>query len=90
MFAPRRCASRDSTNQNALFVDLRRAVFKGVYGEIFAIFQACVGNFYTIRPWIVVGTLNLDSSYVTFKYFAFLSICDKFELLGHVQAAMMI
>ena len=25
-----------------------------------------------------------------FKYFAFLSVCDKFELLGHVQAAMMI
>ena len=61
-----------------------------VYGEIFALFQACVGNFYTMRPWIAVGTLNLDSSYVTFKYFAFLSICDKFELHGHVQAAMMI
>ena len=24
-----------------------------------------------MRPWKVVGTLNLDSSYVTFKYFAF-------------------
>ena len=32
-------------------------------------------NIYTIRPWKVVGTLNLDSSYVTFTYFAFLSIC---------------
>ena len=69
---------------------MRRAVFKGVYGEIFALFQVCVGNFYTRPPWIVVGTLNLDSSYVTFKYFAFLSICDKFESLGHVQAAIMI
>ena len=90
----RRCASRDSTNQNALFVEwfsrLGRAFFRGVYGEIFALFQACVRNFHTIRPWKVVGTLYLDSSYVTFKYFAFLSVCDKFELLGHVQAAMMI
>ena len=33
-----------------------------------------MGNFYTIRPWKVVGTLNLDSSYVTFKCFPFLSI----------------
>ena len=49
-----------------------------------------MGNFYTIRPWKVVGTLNLDSSYVSFKYFAFLSVGDKFELLVHVQAAMMI
>ena len=55
-------------------------------GEIFALFQACVGNFDTIPPWKVVGTLYLDSSCVTFKYFAFLSVCDKFELLGHVQA----
>ena len=90
----RRSASRDSTNQNALFVEwfssLWRAVFWGVYGEIFALFQACVGNFHTIRPWKVVGTLYPDISYVTFKYFAFLSVCDKFELLGHVQAAMMI
>ena len=45
-----------------------------MYGEIFALFQACVGNFYAIRPWKVVGTLILDSSYVTFKCFAFLSI----------------
>ena len=69
-----------------------RAVFKGlgVYGELFALFQARVGNFHTIRPWKVVGTLYLDTSYVTFKYFAFLSVCDKFELLGHEQAAMMI
>ena len=34
--------------------------------------------------------INLDGSRVTFKYFAFLSFCDTFELLGHVQAAMMI
>ena len=93
-FPARRCASRDATNQNALFVErflrLGRAVFRGVYGEIFALFQACLGNFHTIPPWKVVGTLFLDSSYVTFKYFAFLSVCDKFELLGHVHAAMMI
>ena len=55
------------------------AVFRAVYGEIFVSFQACVGNFHTIRPWKVVGTLYVDSSYVTFKYFAFLSVCDKFE-----------
>ena len=92
--AVRRCASRDSTNQNALFVEwfsrLGRAVLRGVYGEIFALFQACVGNFHTIRPWKVVGTPYLGGSYVTFKYFAFLSVCDKFELLGHVHATMMI
>ena len=64
--------------------------WRGGYGEIFALFHACVGNFHSIRPWKVVRTLYLDSSYVTFKYFAFLSVCDKFELLGHVQAAMMI
>ena len=58
-----------------------------VYGEIFAFFQACVGNFDTTPQWKVVGTLYLDSSYVTFKYFAFLSVCDKFELLGHIQFA---
>ena len=58
--------------------------------KFFALFQACVGNFDTIPPWKVVGTLYLDSSCVTFKYFAFLSVCDEFELLGHVQAAMMI
>ena len=93
-FAPRRCASRDSTNQNASFVEWfsrsERADFRGICGEIFALFQACVGNFDTIPSWKVVGTLCLDSSYVTFKYFAFLSVCDKFELLGHVHAAMMI
>ena len=86
---PRRCESRDSTNQNALFVEwfsrLERADV--VYGVNFALFQAWIGNFDTIPPWIGVGTLNFDSSYVTFKYFAFLSVCDKFELLGQVQAA---
>ena len=92
-FRTRRCASPDSTNQNASFVKwfprLERAVFRGICGEIFALFQVCVGNFDTILPWKVVGTLYLDSSCISFKYFAFLSVCDKFELLGHVQAAMM-
>ena len=69
---------------------MERTVFRGVYDEIFALFQAFVGNFDTIPPWKVVGTLYLDSRYVAFKYFAFLSVCEKFELLGHVQAAMMI
>ena len=50
--AARRCTSRDSTNQNALFVEWfsppERAIFRGVYGEIFALFQAFVGNFDTI------------------------------------------
>ena len=81
----RQCASRDSTNQNASFVErfspLERAVLRGICGEIFALFQACVGNFDTIPPWKVVGTLYLDSRGVRFKYFAFLSVCDKFELL---------
>ena len=69
---------------------LGRAVLRGVYGKNFALFQASVGNFYPIRPWKVVRTLYLDSSYVTLNYFALLSVYDKFELLGHVQAAMMI
>ena len=51
LFLCRWCASRDSTNQNALFVEWfsrwGRAVFRGVYGEIFDLFQACVGNFHT-------------------------------------------
>ena len=47
----------------------------GVYGEVFALFQACVGNFDTIPQSKVVGTPYLDSSYVYFKYFAFLSVC---------------
>ena len=33
---------------------------------------------------------HLDSSCITFKYFPFLNVCDKFELLGDVQAAVMI
>ena len=90
----RRCASRDSTNQNASFIEsfsrLERAVFRGICGDIFALFQVYVGNFDTILPSKVVGTLYLDSNCVSFKYFAFASVCDKFELLGHVQAAMMI
>ena len=59
---------------------LERADFRCVCGEIFALFQACVGNFYTTPPWKVVGTLYLDNSYVTFEYFALFSVCDKFEL----------
>ena len=50
----RRSASRDSTNQNASFVEWfsrsERAVFRGIRCEIFALFQACVGNFHIIRP----------------------------------------
>ena len=53
--AARRCASRDSTNQNALFggviFALKIAIFRGVSSEIFALFQACVGNFDTIPSW---------------------------------------
>ena len=56
----------------------------------FRFIRSFVGNFHTIRPWAFVGTLYLDDSYVNFKYFAFLSVCDKFELLGNVHAAMMI
>ena len=89
-----RYETQDSTNQNALFVEWfsrsGRAFFRGVHDEIFALFQACVGTFGTIPPWKVVGTLYLDSSYVGLKYFAFLSVCDKFELLGHGQSAMVI
>ena len=33
-------------------------VFRGVYGEIFTLFQACVDNIDTIPPWKVVGTLS--------------------------------
>ena len=32
--------------------------------------------------------ISIVYSCITFKYFAFLSVCDKYELLGHVQAAM--
>ena len=41
---------------------LERAVFRGVYGEIFAFFQACVGNFDTITQGKVVGTLYRGST----------------------------
>ena len=67
-----------------------RAVLRGICGEIFALFQAWVSNFDTIPPWKVVGTLYLDSSCFTFKYFAFLNVWEKFELIGHVQAAVRI
>ena len=53
---------------------MERAVFRVVYGEIFALFQAYVGNFDAIPPWKVVGILYLDISYVTLKYFVFLSV----------------
>ena len=69
------------------FSGLERAVFRGVYGEIFALFQACVVNFHTIPQW-KVNCWNFIL--ITFKDFAFLSVCYKFELLDHVQAAMMI
>ena len=88
MFDSKAGGGRHSTNQSALFVEwfsrLERAVFRVVYGEIFPLFQAWIGNFDTIPPWHY--TLYLVNSYVTFKYFAFLSVWDKFELLGHVGA----
>ena len=55
--------------------------------EIFSLYSQLV---FVISTLYRGGTLYLDSSRVTFKYFAFLSFCDTFELLGHVQAAMMI
>ena len=72
------------------YLHLEGFVFGGLYGQICAFFQACVGDFDTIPQWKVVGTLKLDSGFVTFKHFAFLSVCDKFELLRHVQSAVMI
>ena len=86
----RRCTSRDSSNASFVkwFSRLERAVFGGICDETFTLFQAYVGNFDTIPPWKVVGTLYLARSCVTFKDFAFLSVCDEFELLGHVQAAI--
>ena len=63
-----------------------RACLRGVCGEIFALFQACVGNFDPTPPWKVFGTLYLGTGHVTFKYFV--SVCVKFELLGHVQTVM--
>ena len=47
---------------------LEKSRFQRYMCEIFALFQACVGNFDTTPPWKVVGTLYLDSSFVTFKY----------------------
>ena len=41
------------------FSRLERAVFRGICGEILALFQVCVGNFDTIPPWKVVRTLYL-------------------------------
>ena len=45
-------------------------------------------KFSLYSKWKVVATFYLDNTYVTFKCFAFLNVCDKFELLGHVQAAV--
>ena len=56
----------------------------------FSLFSKLVEVISTLPPWKVVGTLYLDSSCVSFKHFAFLSVWDKFELLGHVQVAMKI
>ena len=75
------CVTRFDQRMRHLWVI--RAVFRGICGEIFALFQVRVGNLDTIPPWKVVGTLYLNSNCVSFKYFAFLSVCDKFELLGH-------
>ena len=55
-------------------------------GKIFALFQACVCNFDTIPLWKVDRIFYLDSSCVTLKYFGFLSVCDKFELIGRHDA----
>ena len=75
------CVTRFDQRMRHLWVI--RAVFRGICGEIFALFQVRVGNLDAIPPWKVVGTLYLNSNCVSFKYFAFLSVCDKFELLGH-------
>ena len=62
----RRCASRDSTNQNALSVEwfsrLQRAVFRGICGEIFALFQVCVviSTLYPRGKLLVRNTLSLS------------------------------
>ena len=50
------------------FSRLEGAVFRYVYGETFALFHSCVGNFDSISSWKVVGTLDLDGNYVTFKF----------------------
>ena len=89
----RRCASRLEQSECVMYrviFALGKSRFQRCMWWNFAFFEVCVGNFDTIPPWKVVGTLCLDSSDVTFKCFAFLSGCDKFELFGHVQAAMMI
>ena len=65
----------------------REELFSEVYVVKFSLYSMLV---LVISTLYRRGTFYLDSSCVTFKYFAFLSVCDKFELLGHVQAAMMI
>ena len=70
---------------------LGKSLFQSWIWWKFRFLQACVGNFDTIPPWKVVGTYYLDISYVAFKYFDFLSVSDKLELLGHAAwAAMMV
>ena len=64
---------------------LGKSLFQSWIWWKFRFLQACVGNFDTIPPWKVVGTYYLDISYVAFKYFDFLSVSDKLELLGHVH-----
>ena len=88
------CASRDWTNQNALFVQwfwlLKRWVFRVVCPWIFAFFQSCGLIFETI-PRRKVGRRHcVDTCDVTFENFAFLCSCEEFEVAGHVQAAMML
>ena len=49
------CVTRFDQRMRHLWVI--RAVFRGICGEIFALFQVRVGNLDTIPPWKVVGTL---------------------------------
>lgn len=87
-------AARDSTNQNALFVEwfwlLKRWVFRVVCLWIFAFFQSCGLIFETIPRRKVVRRHCVDTCDVTFENLAFLCNCEEFEVAGHVQAAMML
>ena len=65
-----------------MIFELEKGPISEVYVVKFSLYSKLV--LVTIPPWEVVGTLYLASSYVTFKYFAFLSVCDQFESLGHV------
>ena len=59
------------------------AVFRVVSDEIFTSFQAWVGNFGTVPPWEVVGTLYFDISYVT------LNILLSWELETSLNCSVM-